>query len=224
MARARRPYRSPVRERTAAATRQRILSVARSALLGAPFAEFTLSRVARDAGVTTQTVRDHFGAKDDLLRALADALSEDLGTSRRAAPAASTAAAVGKLLDEYEDYGLAAAGLLVAAEHSEALAAMVARGREEHRAWLEEVFGDRLPSGADAPPARERCLAALYAATDVGTWRLLRHDLGHSREMTAAVMRDLVDATLHRHGAPFDVEDGEPAALSCDTKGPPEGG
>lgn len=101
--------------------------------------------------MTTQTVRDHFGAKDDLLRALADALSEDLGTSRRAAPAASTAAAVGKLLDEYEDYGLAAAGLLVAAEHSEALAAMVARGREEHRAWLEEVFGDRLPSGADAP-------------------------------------------------------------------------
>ena len=39
-------------------------------------------------------------------------------------------------------------------------------------------------------------LAALYAVTDVGTWKLLRRDLGHSRAETTAVLQSLIRAAL----------------------------
>jgi len=54
------------------------------------------------------------------------------------------------------------------------------------------TFAEHLPTG---PAARRRTLAALYAATDVGTWRLLRLDLGHSRRVTTDVMR--ISSTEH---------------------------
>jgi hypothetical protein len=58
---------------------------------------------------------------------------------------------------------------------------------------LEQAFGVQLPpTGAH----RRRALAALYAVTDVGTWKLLRRDLGHSERETAAVLRGLLHAAL----------------------------
>ena len=47
------------------------------------------------------------------------------------------------------------------------------------------VFADRLPGGA---AERRRALAALHAATDVYTWKLLRRDLGLGRRATQQVM------------------------------------
>jgi len=39
-------------------------------------------------------------------------------------------------------------------------------------------------------------LDALYAATDVGTWKLLRRDLGLSKPRTAAAMQALIRGAL----------------------------
>lgn len=174
-------------------TRRRIIAAARDALFTLPFDDLTLPLVAHRAGVTTQTVRNHFDSKEGLLAALADAISQELLDTRRAAAPADSGAAARMLIWEYETYGRAAARLLAAAEHSPGLAAMADRGRREHQAWLEATFGDRLPADRST---RRRVLAALYAATDVGTWRLLRLDLGHSRRVTADVMRLLIDGAL----------------------------
>ena len=174
-------------------TRGRILAEAREVLFTLPFDEFTLPLVAERAGVTVQTVRNHFDSKEGLIEALTRAIGEDLLANRRAAAPADSLAAATVLVEEYERYGHAARRLLAAAEFSPAIAAMAAHGRREHKRWLVDTFADRLPASA---PARTRMVAALYAATDVGTWRLLRLDLGHSRRVTTDVMRSLIDGAL----------------------------
>lgn len=174
-------------------TRRRILAEARTALFTLPFDEFTLPLVAERAEVTVQTVRNHFESKEGLIRALTEAIGEELLQNRRAVGAADSRSAAMLLAAEYEQYGHAASRLLAAAEQSPAVAAMAAHGRREHRRWLVSTFADHLPSGQ---AARRRTLAALYAATDVGTWRLLRLDLGHSRRVTTDVMRVLIDGAL----------------------------
>lgn len=177
-------------------TRRRILAEAKQILFAQPFDELTLPLVADRAGVTTQTVRNHVGSKEGLIVALTESLAEELTSGRREAAPTDTAGAIATLAAEYEAYGHAVSRLLAAAEHSEAMAAMAERGRREHRRWLETTFDDRLPTDRRA---RRRTLAALYAATDVGTWRLLRLDLGHSRRMTTEVMCTLTDGVLTSH-------------------------
>lgn len=174
-------------------TRRRILAEAKEILFSQPFDELTLPLVADRSGVTTQTVRNHVGSKEGLIVALTEAIAEELTSARREAAPADTATAMAMLAAEYEAYGHAVMRLLAAAEHSAAMAAMAERGRREHRAWLETTFADRLPTDRRT---RNRTLAALYAATDVGTWRLLRLDLRHSRRMTTEVMCALTDGVL----------------------------
>jgi len=87
-------------------------------------------------------------------------------------------------------FEIAAADLTVSA-----VRAGLAQGRANHQAWLAEVFEDRLPSN---PAQRRRTLAALHAATDVYTWKLLRRDQGLSRKKTAASMRRLIQGILER--------------------------
>ena len=73
------------------------------------------------------------------------------------------------------------------------MAAALAVGRAGHRGWLEEVFAPALPTTASS---RGRVVDALYAATDVGTWKLLRRDLGLSRARTAGAIEVLVRGAL----------------------------
>ena len=175
-------------------TRRRILAAAREALFIVPFDELTLPLVAAKAEVTTQTVRNHFASKAGLLSAVSDNLSQEFAAGRREVAVGDTAAAASLLVSEYETYGHGYARLLAAVEQSPALAEMARRGRSEHQRWLVEVFGSRLPANRTRREAR---LAALYVATDVGTWRLLRLDLGHSQQATTEVMQALIDAVLN---------------------------
>ena len=72
-----------------------------------------------------------------------------------------------------------------------------ARSRGEsgaHRGWLRHIFGP--PLAALRPAGREHRIAALYAATDVYVWKLLRRDLKLSRKETAATFRRLVYGVL----------------------------
>lgn len=193
MGSAARRYVSPARAEAAAQTRHRILSAAREALFTLPFDELTLPLVAARAGVTTQTVRNHVESKDGLLRAVADLVSRELLERRRAAAPADDTSVVRMLAAEYDDYGAAINRLRAAAERSPSLAAMARRGRREHSRWLEATFADRLPTDR---AARRQALAGLYAATDVGTWWLLRHELGSSRSSTVKIMRTLIQGAL----------------------------
>ena len=94
---------------------------------------------------------------------------------------------------QYEALGDANVRLQAVAERIPLLAQGVELARARHSAWLEEAFGEQLPAD---PRARRRALAALYAVTDVGTWKLLRRDLGHSRAETTAVLQFLLSAAL----------------------------
>jgi AcrR family transcriptional regulator len=188
-----RPYTLKARAEAVEQTRARILACARDALFSLPFGELTLPYVAAQAQVTTQTVRNHFESKEGLLRALTEQLSEDLLGARQAAAPVGSAQAAAMLAEEYEAYGHAYIRLVAAMEGSPAMRAMGEHARAEHRRWLEDTFAERLP---EAGEHRERAVAALYAATDVGTWRLLRVDLGHSAQTTVAVIRTLIDGVL----------------------------
>jgi hypothetical protein len=66
-------------------------------------------------------------------------------------------------------------------------------GRKGHSEWLVRVFGDALPQAA-AP--RHLALGSLFAITDVGTWKLLRRDLGYTRAETTSILQAMVRAIL----------------------------
>jgi AcrR family transcriptional regulator len=67
-----RPYVSSVRAESAAATRARLLEVARQMLQAGPGAELTIDAVAERAGVARMTVYNQFGSKAGLVEAIAD--------------------------------------------------------------------------------------------------------------------------------------------------------
>ena len=64
-----RPYKMPARAAATAATRDAILDAATEQFLDRWFDEVTLAGVAEQAGVSTQTVVNHFGSKEGLLEA-----------------------------------------------------------------------------------------------------------------------------------------------------------
>ena len=65
-----RTYRMDTRRAAAEATRERILSTAVDAFLTRWYDEVTLQDVARAAGVSGQTVINHFGGKEPLSAAV----------------------------------------------------------------------------------------------------------------------------------------------------------
>ena len=174
-------------------TRERILAAARRHFFELPYDEVKLAAIAAEAEVTQQTLLNHFASKEGLLLALAEVLAPEIWALRgRAAPGDVTAAVRG-LMRQYEALGDGNVRLAAVAERIPVLAGGLDGARAEHLGWLDKTFGQLLPP---APRDRRRALAALYAVTDVGTWKLLRRDLGHSRAETTTVLENLVRAVL----------------------------
>ena len=181
----RRPYHQTARAQAAAATRRRILDVATGDFLARWYDEVTLAAVAKRAGVSQQTVLNHFRSKEGLLEACIEHIGPE--QSRRAHRDDPVA---GVVLD-YERGGDATIRMLALEERVPALRAFMERGRAGHRAWIQDAFADRLPAGG---PEREQAILTHLAATDVYVWKLLRRDMGLSREATTDAMRTMVDA------------------------------
>jgi AcrR family transcriptional regulator len=188
-----RTYRMGARAEGVERTRERILRAARRQFFALPYDEVRLAGIAAEAGVTQQTLLNHFSSKDGLVAALVEIVEPEIAALRVDVRPGDVRAAVRGLVRQYEAIGDANIRLEAAAERVPAVAAAVAAARTEHTAWLERVFGPQLPAD---PRARRRALAALYVATDVGSWRLLRRDLGHSRADTTAVLQSLIEAAL----------------------------
>jgi AcrR family transcriptional regulator len=182
----RRPYRQTARAAAAAATRERILEVATEQFLARFYDDVTLAEIAEDAGVTQQTVINHFGSKEGLLEAVAEQV--DPLQARHA----GLADPVTDVVDDYEPFGDAVIRMLALEERVPALAPFLARGRAGHRTWVAGAFAGQLPDPAD--PRYEQALNLHNAATDIYTWKLLRRDMGLSREHTIDHMRALVAA------------------------------
>ena len=193
MPQAARSYRLQSRAAGVERTRERILGVAQERFFTLPYDEVRLAEIAAAAGVSEQTLLNHFSSKERLLLAVAEFIGPEVEGMRGPVVPGDVDAAVRGLMRQYERYGDANVRLVAVAERIPELASGVEVGRTRHIAWLEATFGEGLPA---TPVARRRALAALYAVTDVGTWKLLRRDLGRSRRDTAAVLAALLRAAL----------------------------
>ena len=177
----------------AAATRERIARTACELFLERAYEDVTLAAIASAAGVSHQTVLNHFESKEGVTVAVAELIGEETTAARFAAAPGDVAAAVAALVGDYERIGDANFRWAATADRFERLAALLDEARSGHQRWLVVMFGDRLPT---TPAARRRAVHALHAATDVYTWKLLRRDLRLSRPETERIIADLVVGLL----------------------------
>jgi AcrR family transcriptional regulator len=188
-----REYRMSARAAAAEQTHERILRAARQRFLAAPYDEVTLAEIATDSGVSTQTVLNRFATKENLFLEFMARFHDELGAIRAGARRGNVRSAVRVVLRQYELMGDANVSVLGLEHRLPALAQVSRTGRDRHRQWIEDVFGEQLPAD---PRARHTVVAAVYAATDVYVWKLLRRDLGNSLAETTRVMERLVRGAL----------------------------
>ena len=187
----RRTYTMRARAEAVEATRDRIARAAMARFLGQLYDDVTIAAVAADAGVSAQTVLNHFESKEGLFSAAAAIFSADMAGAREQARPRDAAGAVASLMDQFERSGDGNVRLALLDERIPAVKVALDDARAHHQAFLADVFADRLPP---EPAERRRALAALHAATDVYTWKLLRRDLGLGRRTAQQVMTEMVEA------------------------------
>src|SRR5947199_8874353 len=167
-----RGYRMVARAEAAAATRERLLAAAWRHFSERPFEDVRLVDVARDAGVSAQTLHNHFGTKDALFVAAWQWTMAPEGARRDSAEAGDVPGAIRVLYDSYDKDGDAVLRLLAQEERIAAVHEMAEAGRRWHRAWVERTF---------EPPSHER-LVSLIVATDLLTWKLLSREMRLGRD------------------------------------------
>jgi AcrR family transcriptional regulator len=198
-----RAYTMNTRADAVATTRDRIVSAAQSLLFEHAYEDITLAGIAKAAGVSHQTVLNHFESKEGVAAAVAAVVGAETVAARDRAVPGDVKQAVHVLVGEYERFGDANARWAATAERLGSLAAFLDEGRASHQAWLARVFADDLPASA---AARRRAINALHAATDVYTWKLLRRDLALGRQETERTIVGLVTGVLLAAG---DNEEGD---------------
>ncbi|WP_165314353.1 TetR/AcrR family transcriptional regulator [Agromyces protaetiae] len=179
-------------------TRERILMAAAVRFADAHYDDVTLAGIAEAAGVTVQTVFNHFGSKEGLLRAGIEHFAGAVADLRGPVEPGDLDGAIDALMRHYEAFGDGNWRAVADAERQPVLRELLESARGEHRKWLETVFAPQLPGPETS--ARTALVDALYAATDVGTWKLLRRDLGRSESETRALLRRLVGTLLEGSG------------------------
>jgi AcrR family transcriptional regulator len=154
-------------------------------------AEVTLEDIARDAGVTVRTVLRQYGSKDKLLKAAFLEVGRQVEAARPNSPPGDVDAALKALLQQYEAEGDLNARVVSEEHEIPILHRLLQHARASHRRWLQTIFGPLLANRT--PDEQEVCITALYAATEVQLWKVLRRDLRQSAEQTARIIRRLID-------------------------------
>jgi AcrR family transcriptional regulator len=176
-------------------TRESILDAAEHLFHGAWFDEVTMADIARSAGVSQQTVVNHFGSKADLyLTGLRERFAPKVGALREEVEVGDVASVVDAVLREYEEFGDSTVRNLVLAERIPELELAIAAGRDFHAEFVRRVLGPRLQHLPVAE--RERSLRLLAVALDVRAWHQLRREQGLDLESTRADLEALVGALL----------------------------
>lgn len=180
------------RQAAKSATRDAIITATVDTFMAERSFAITLPAVAERANVTVKTVLRHFGNRDALIDMAWTKAFEEV-VAERSAPPGDPGVAVDVLIAHYERRGDLALATL-AQEDQDARARRTSdAGRILHRAWVGEVFADRLP---EQPSERSRLIDVLVVATDVYTWKLLRIDRALSVDEVRDRMLLMVDAVL----------------------------
>ena len=190
-----REYRQDIRAQQTQANTDRIVSTAVALVKKTRrTADITLDDVSRDAGVTVRTILRRFGSRDGVLEAAFGEIKQEFKGYRAPTPPGDVDAAVRTLLDQYERIGDMNIRALEQEQQLPLLHRALTDARRSHREWLEHIFGPQLEGLSPRP--REAKLTALYAATDVYLWKLLRRDLKLDRSDTEQAFRHLVHGVL----------------------------
>ncbi len=187
-------YRMGARADAAAQTHRKILESATRLVGERPYDELSLADIARDAGVTVQTVLRRFGSKDGLTGEAAAFGLDEVRRSRWNVPAGDHPAALKNLTAHYEAWGERSLRFLAEEQRSPAIRRVTDAGRALHHEWVDHVFGDRLSKEKGA--ARARLRARVIACTDVFVWKILRRDLGFDAKTTERTLAELLNAVL----------------------------
>jgi AcrR family transcriptional regulator len=188
-----RPYRQTSRAAAAEATGERILAAFRERLERGWFEEIRLDDIARDAGVTVQTVIRRFGGKEGLLDVAAERFGEAVELRRDVEPG-NVLAAVAAVIRDYEASGDLVMRMLAQEDRYPAIRRITDIGRASHRRWAGLVFAPWL---GEAPPGRrESMLDALVVALDIYQWKLVRRDMGRSTDDLVRLMLRMIAAAL----------------------------
>jgi AcrR family transcriptional regulator len=184
-----------IRADAVAATRERIARAALRLMSDHPYEDVTLNDIAAAAGVSHQTVLNHYESKEGAALAAVELVRSETEKSRGSVVPGDPDRAIAVLMEQYERYGDLNVRWAMSAERLGRLAVVLDDARTAHQSWLSQIFAADLP---DASTERRRAVNALHAATDVYTWKLLRRDLRLSRRETTATMTALVRGILER--------------------------
>ena len=185
-----RPYRMRARAEAAAETGRRILEATIELHSERFFDQVSLEDIAERAGVTVRTVIRRFGSKERLIEAAAEEGERRVTHQRYQAPIGDIEGAINNLVDHYEEWGDTALRLLAQEERLAAFRSITDAGRAFHYEWVERTFAPLLAKRTGEE--RRRLLAELVAVCDVYFWKLLRRDLGLSREQTELAIRETI--------------------------------
>lgn len=179
-------YNMELRAAGVEATRERILTAAADIFLERWYDDVTLAEIAKHAGVSGQTVINHYGGKEQLATAAYGHVSKQMTLRRYTPEPGDVDGAVEALVEDYEITGDAVVRTLALEEKVATLRPLLQRGRDAHREWVETMF------------RAQELVPELVVATDVYTWKLLRRDQGLSRDETTAAILRIVQALLER--------------------------
>lgn len=176
-------------------TREAILDAAVELFEPAWFDEVTLADVAARAGVSQQTVVNHFGSKIDLyLIGLSERYAPRVDSMRADAVPGDVASVVDTALRDYETTGDATIRTLALAARTPELVPVAEGGRRSHQEWVARVFAPQL--GRRRGAARARQVRLLAAVLDVRMWHQLRREDGLDVEQTREHLVVLVESLL----------------------------
>jgi AcrR family transcriptional regulator len=188
-----RHYTQRARAQSAESTAHRIVDAFLERLMKQWFDEITLDLVAKDAGVTVQTIVRRFGGKEGLLSNAVKTLGAQI-VATRASPSGGLKRLVDNLIEDYEQTGDSVLRLLALEPRHPDLKQFLDFGRSEHRRWVSTAFSETFGKLSDT--GRKGVLDALVIVTDVYTWKLLRRDMGRNVSATAATIQLLIQATI----------------------------
>jgi AcrR family transcriptional regulator len=168
-----RSYDMSAREGARLRTREEILDAAVELFTGAPYEDVTLADVARAAGVSQQTVVNHFGSKVGLYQTgLAERAAPQIRAVREAAVPGDVASIVAAVVRDYETTGDTTFRTVGLAQRLEELRPLVDGGHRAHAEWVTHVLGPWLAGMRRRD--RDRLVALARVVLDVTTWHHLR--------------------------------------------------
>lgn len=187
-----RSYKKNARAKAEKGTGEAILNAALNAFSKELFDRVTLDQIARDSGVTVQTVIRRFGSKEELFEKLAEREEKRVVSEREVSAEKGLNYAIQALVNHYEKDGDMMSNLINQEKISEPIRKIVNRGRQLHRKWVEKHCHNLL-DGLESDEYEKQLYSAI-TATDLGTWKLLRRDYGLHPEFVASIMIKLLNS------------------------------